>query len=534
MVWGLKNNQVPQEQQEEWDTKETDIANASAYNKAVADYFSTPEGQTIKQGLEAQGFTISPVDTTTKTEYLKSKKLTQEGFKDFKGKGFNPKQIILKSSDGKTFSVPNKSAFIFALTPEQLQNMPKDMAWQLGRTIASDIKGPRNEILSNFKSKVSPENQYQLGAGADDAERTNVDAKTSAWKDVSNMATGLGAIAGTAAAGYFGGPLGAWAAKEIIQPNLSRENKEDIGGDVLGFAGMLGAGAGAMGSGAQSSGISESDAGLNASFDTGMGFEPGATSASVSDVGGFIPPASEGAGMFSGAGGGGSAPTLAGLSVGASPAAGGFFDNGNWIPTALGAGATIWGTKQQTDAAERAAELAAGATSQATAENKRQFDIGQENLAPWLAAGKTALGESLKLQGLSGDPSSSLAALQASPGYQFRLKTGRQGLDASSAARGGMGSGKAATSAMGWNQDFASSEYGNRLNQLAGMSGTGQTTGQNLANLGSQYAANQGNLWTGGANAQGAAGIAGANARTSGLYGLAGLGLNAWDKYKNQ
>ena len=235
------------------------------------------------------------------------------------------------------------------------------------------------------------------------------------------------------------------------------------------------------------------------------------------------------------AGGYGGAAEAAGVAggAGAGGAGGGFFQNGNWIPTAVGGGLTLLGMNQQEKAAEEAARLAGAATDRATAENARQFNIGQENLAPWLSAGKTALGSSLNLQGLSGDPSSSLAALQSSPGYQFRLKQGRQGLDASSAARGGMGSGKAMTAASGWNQDFASNEYSNRLNQLAGLSNTGQTTGNQMANNGANYANNNANLLTNNAGYQGAAGMAGANARASGLYGLANLGINQWDKYRN-
>lgn len=260
---------------------------------------------------------------------------------------------------------------------------------------------------------------------------------------------------------------------------------------------------------------------------TTYGTDLAATDSALASVGGD---AALGTGTLAGvnaaASGGASA-------AGGSAAGGGFFQNGNWVPTLVGGGLTILGMEQQKKAADEAAKLAGAATDKATAESARQFNIGQENLAPWLSAGKTALGASLNLQGLSGDPSSSLAALQSSPGYQFRLKQGRQGLDASSAARGGMGSGKAMTAASGWNQDFASNEYGNRLNQLAGLSNTGQTTGNQMANNGANYANNNANLLTNNAGYQGAAGMAGANARASGLYGLANLGINSWDKYRN-
>ena len=140
--------------------------------------------------------------------------------------------------------------------------------------------------------------------------------------------------------------------------------------------------------------------------------------------------------------------------------------------------------------------LAAESAENAISETRRQFDIGQANVAPWLAAGKSALGGQLDLMGLpggtTGEPTNQLAALQSSPGYQFRLEQGRKGLDASVAARGGMGSGKAATGAIDWGQKQASSEYGNRLNQLAALSGTGQTQAQQNVASGERFASDVG------------------------------------------
>jgi hypothetical protein len=203
----------------------------------------------------------------------------------------------------------------------------------------------------------------------------------------------------------------------------------------------------------------------------------------------------------------------------------------------FGLGSTLPGFKQvfnsltgqsAVDAAERAAQGQQAATDRATAENTRQFDIGQQNLAPWLAAGRRGLAEQESLLGLGGDNAGAMRSLQSSPGYQFRLSQGLKGLNAGLAARGGMGSGKSIAAGTDYNQNFASNEYGNRLSQLAGISNTGQTTGNQLAGFGANYAGNQGNLWTQNANAQGAADMAGANARQSSLLGLAKLGMSAY------
>lgn len=168
-------------------------------------------------------------------------------------------------------------------------------------------------------------------------------------------------------------------------------------------------------------------------------------------------------------------------------------------------------------AALYAGNQGANAAGDALAEQRRQFDISQANMQPWLQAGTKALGAQQDLMGLgAGGPEAQLNSLMTAPGYQFRLKQGQRGLDASSAARGGMGSGKAATGAINWNQDYASNEYNNRLNQLAGVSGTGQTQANNMANLGQQYGSDAGNSI-----------LAANNYRQSGILG-AGQALSGW------
>jgi len=186
-----------------------------------------------------------------------------------------------------------------------------------------------------------------------------------------------------------------------------------------------------------------------------------------------------------------------------------------------------WGASQQADAARRAAEGQQSAANMSLEEMRRQYEISQNNLAPWMRAGRRALTEQEALMGLGGDTQSAMTALRNAPGYQARLQQGTRSLEGSTAARGGMGSGKAMTAAAGWGQDYASNEYANRLNQLAGLSGTGQTTATGLANLGSNYATGMGNIWQSNANAQGAAGIAGQNAWQSGILGGLNAGMNA-------
>ena len=186
-------------------------------------------------------------------------------------------------------------------------------------------------------------------------------------------------------------------------------------------------------------------------------------------------------------------------------------------------------------AAAAAARLQAEAAARSEAEMRRQFEIGQTNMAPWLRAGKGALEEQNALMGMGGDTAGAMNAFQRSPGYTSRLAQGQASMEGGLAARGGMGSGKSLVAGQRYGQDYASNEYGNRLQQVSQVSNQGLSAGTGMANMGNQNANNLSNLWTGNANAQGAAGMAGFNAGQQGLYGGIGLGLagaSAYQQYK--
>lgn len=194
----------------------------------------------------------------------------------------------------------------------------------------------------------------------------------------------------------------------------------------------------------------------------------------------------------------------------------------------VGLAVGLYGAYSSNQASNNAANMQQGATNMSLAEMKRQFDLGQNNMAPWLRAGRSALSQQQALMGLGGDTAGANRALIESPNYKFALEQGNRSLAGSSAARGGMGSGKALAGAMEFGQNFATGQRANRLSELANLSGVGQNTAMGMGQSGQNYAQNYGNMLTGNANAQGAAGIAGANARQSGLLGAGQLGLNMY------
>ena len=104
---------------------------------------------------------------------------------------------------------------------------------------------------------------------------------------------------------------------------------------------------------------------------------------------------------------------------------------------------------------------------------------------------------------------------------QQMTNAGRAGdvtwLDRSAAARGGLLSGGALKAAQRYGQDYASTEFGNAYNRLAGRAGFGQTASTNMGTAAGNYGVNAGNNMMAGANARASGYVGGANALTGGL-----------------
>lgn len=120
---------------------------------------------------------------------------------------------------------------------------------------------------------------------------------------------------------------------------------------------------------------------------------------------------------------------------------------------------------------------------------------------PYRTAGAGALGAYQQSLGLGAPttPNAALNQFRASPGYQFALQQGLQGVRHAMAARGLGGSGAEMQALQARGQGLADQEYQRYQQQLAGLAGMGQQeagraaqlaygTGGALAGLGQQYA----------------------------------------------
>lgn len=179
----------------------------------------------------------------------------------------------------------------------------------------------------------------------------------------------------------------------------------------------------------------------------------------------------------------------------------------------LNAGASLIGGAISSGASKDAARMQQAGADRAIGEQRRQFDLTRGDLQPWQQAGTDALGRLRMALGLPGQngqpqPGGAMGALEMDPGYQFRMDEGQKAIERSAAARGNQLSGATMKALTRFGQDYASNEYGNVVNRLAGLSGTGQTTANQMGMYGANMAGNVGNLYTQSANA-GAAGRVG-------------------------
>ena len=203
----------------------------------------------------------------------------------------------------------------------------------------------------------------------------------------------------------------------------------------------------------------------------------------------------------------------------------------SWI--AVGAAAvTVVGGAISANQANKGAQGAANAQERmsqaAIEEQRRQFDISQQNQAPWLAAGTDALGKQQAF--LNGDWSGFMNA----PDYKYALEQGIGAVDKSAASRGGLFGGAHSMDLTRFGQGLALQNADGYYGKLAGLSGTGQNSAQNLGALGANMATNIGNQYNNAGNARASAYQQMGQNNAQLWAGVAGAGNNLFQNYMAQ
>lgn len=254
---------------------------------------------------------------------------------------------------------------------------------------------------------------------------------------------------------------------------------------------------------------------------------------------------------------------------------------------AISAGASMMSSSEQADSAEAAAAAQGDATALSVMEQRRQFDLTREDLAPYREIGSSALtklaalygvdrvgptgrpgyintpqvemvalkdrfkqlgpgehtipgygtydvvfrdgqfaGADKRISGASSSEAGPYGDFQETPGYQFAFDEGLRALDRSAAARGRLQGGGYGRELTRYGQGMANQEFNTYANRLASLAGVGQQATTAGAQFGAQTAAGIGNTLMTGAQAQGNALQNAGTARASGYAGV-GNAINA-------
>lgn len=194
--------------------------------------------------------------------------------------------------------------------------------------------------------------------------------------------------------------------------------------------------------------------------------------------------------------------------------------NGN----VLGAAGTLVGASIGSSASKKASKAQIAAQQAAIDEQRRQFDLTRQDLAPYRETGVSALSALAKLYGVGAPGSAATpdySAFQNSPDYQFALSEGLKSVQGGAAARGGLYSGNAMRALQERGAGIASQNVGNYASRLAQLAGIGQGTAVQQGQLGAQYSGSVGNLLAGQGDAR-ASGIVGSTNAIGGAINTLG------------
>lgn len=193
----------------------------------------------------------------------------------------------------------------------------------------------------------------------------------------------------------------------------------------------------------------------------------------------------------------------------------------------------VYSANKQSDAAENAASAQRDSSAAGIAEQRRQFDMVQQLLKPYVQAGTSALGAQQNLLGLNGANAQQAAiqALQASPQFTSLVKSGENAILQNASATGGLRGGNTQRALMEYRPQLLAQVINDQYAKLGGITALGESAATGTGNAGMQTGNNitnllaqQGAATAGGYLAGGAAQAGYANAITNGIGLYAGLG----------
>ena len=175
--------------------------------------------------------------------------------------------------------------------------------------------------------------------------------------------------------------------------------------------------------------------------------------------------------------------------------------------TAAVVGGSIFSGLAQGNAARQASKAQTQAAQQGVDEQRRQFEAAKEVLSPYVGAGTQAIGglqpyaqagvgalqQQQALLGLLGPEAQqqAIAQIEQGGGFQAQVRQGEEALLQRASATGGLRGGNIQAALAQFRPQMLQQEIEAQYGRLGGMTQLGQTTTQNIAQLGQASAAGQ-------------------------------------------
>lgn len=165
---------------------------------------------------------------------------------------------------------------------------------------------------------------------------------------------------------------------------------------------------------------------------------------------------------------------------------------------------SLIGGNQQAKASKEAARLQYDSTMAGINESKRQFDVTQENYAPYQALGTSAIPMLGDLVGTNGADAQQaiIDQLKGGPLYTSLTGAGEEAILANASATGGLRGGNTQDALARFRGDTLNSVIANQLAQYSGLVGIGSGATDAVSNFGANAVAQQNALRNQGAAAQ--------------------------------
>lgn len=193
----------------------------------------------------------------------------------------------------------------------------------------------------------------------------------------------------------------------------------------------------------------------------------------------------------------------------------------------LGVAGSVIGGQQANRGASKAADAQVQAAQLGVEENRRQFDLVQTLLKPYVEGGTAAFKQQQNLLGLGGAASQqqAIGALQSSPFFQAQLNQGTNAILQNASATGGLRGGNVQGALSQFAPQLLQQTYQNQLANLGGLAGAGLGAATGTGNAAQNAAAQNAQLFGNMGQAQAGAYLARAQNNQNmvgSLFGIAG------------